>query len=226
MKSVHTLEVKFDWQIAPLEALPLMMQSPSLTSLRVCEPVRDGHWSLQVWPTADLMVQPLSFIGMQLDKCRASSALKHQARHLLAKTTSHVELRCPCKRQTNLRAHFVHIQHLHLRVLANLEDTRIQLKLQRHRDTKTSLLASPDSILLDVTWSKFQHCCVWVAKIDTKRVRDLPAPHNHRCATVRQFVCFEVSLSWESVQSAQRCNSVHRPQRSGVTVCRYPRVPV
>ena len=39
MKSVHTLEVKFDCQIAPLEALPLVMRSASLTSLRVCEPI-------------------------------------------------------------------------------------------------------------------------------------------------------------------------------------------
>ena len=40
LKSVHTLEVKFDCQIAPLEALPLVMRSASLTSLRVCEPIR------------------------------------------------------------------------------------------------------------------------------------------------------------------------------------------
>ncbi len=39
MKLVHTCEVKFNWQITQLEALPLVMRSPSLKSLCVCEPV-------------------------------------------------------------------------------------------------------------------------------------------------------------------------------------------
>ena len=43
MKSVHTLEVKFNWQFASLKALPLVMRSPSLTSLRVCEPIPLAH---------------------------------------------------------------------------------------------------------------------------------------------------------------------------------------